>query len=80
MIDKGLDRLKENVASGEKIQKTQWPPIYVKRDGVRNLWKLNLSKQARLIYTVFGDSGGYSVLVLEVFLSHKSYNKRLGYS
>ncbi len=23
---------------------------------------------------------GYSVLVLEVFLSHKSYNKRFGYS
>ncbi len=52
----------------------------VKRDSVKNLWKMNLSKQARLIYTIFSDSGGYSVLVLEVFLSHKSYNKRFGYS
>ena len=38
MIDNGLNRLKENIASGEKIQRTQWPPLYVKRDSVKNLW------------------------------------------
>jgi len=80
MIDNGLNSLKENIASGEKIQRTQWPPLYVKRDSVKNLYKMNLSKQGRLIYTIFSDGGGYSVLVLEVFLSHKSYNKRFGYS
>ena len=80
LLDAGLDKLKQNITSGEQIQKRQWPPSYVKRDGIQNLWKLNLSKVARLVYTIVSDGNGYSVLVLEAFLSHKEYDKRFGYS
>lgn len=79
LLDEGLEKLKQNIAVGEKIQKRQWPPLYVKRDGIDNLWKLNLSRAARMIYTVVSDGNGYSVLVLEAFLGHKEYDKRFGY-
>ncbi|HZY94947.1 MAG TPA: hypothetical protein VFE98_08865 [Candidatus Bathyarchaeia archaeon] len=65
---------------GEQIQKRQWPPLYVKRDGIQNLWKFNLSRVARLVYTIVSEGNGYSVLVLEAFLNHKEYSKRFGYS
>ena len=80
LLDAGLDKLKQNIESGEKIQKKQWPPLYIRRDGIQNLWKLNLSKVARLVYTIVSHGNGYSVLVLEAFLSHKEYDKRFGYS
>jgi hypothetical protein len=79
IVDSGLDKLKQNMTAGEKIQRPQWPPFYVKRYGINNLWKYNLSKAARLIYTVLSEKGRWIVVVLEMFLTHKEYEKRFGY-
>ncbi len=79
MVDAGLDRLKGNMMIGDKIARPQWPPFYVKRYQVSNLWKLNLSRGARLVYTVLSENGRWVVVVLEMFLTHKEYEKRFGY-
>ena len=79
MVDSALDKLKQNMMLGEKIQRQQWPPYYVRRYGISNLWKFNMSKAARLIYTLLSENGRWVVVVLEIFLTHKEYEKRFGY-
>jgi len=79
IVDSALDKLKRNRMVGEKIQRPHWPPSYVKRYGINNLWKYNLSKAARLIYTILSENGRWIAIVLEMFLTHKEYEKRFGY-
>jgi len=79
MVDSALDKLKQNMMAGDKIQRPQWPPHYVRRYGISNLWKFNMSKSARLIYTLLSENGRWVVVVLEMFLTHKEYEKRFGY-
>ncbi|HZY47053.1 MAG TPA: hypothetical protein VFE96_04575 [Candidatus Bathyarchaeia archaeon] len=78
-VDSAMDKLKQNMMAGDKIQRPQWPPYYVKRYGIGNLWKFNMSKGARLVYTVLSENGRWVVVVLEMFLTHKEYEKRFGY-
>jgi len=79
MVDSALDKLKQNMMAGEKVQRPQWAPYYVKRYGINNLWKYNMSKAARLIYTILSENGRWVVVSLEMFLTHKEYEKRFGY-
>ena len=39
-----------------------------------------MSKGSRLVYTLLSENGLWVVVVLEVFLAHKEYEKRFGYS
>jgi len=79
MVESALDKLKANIMAGEKIQRSQWPPLYVRRYGISNLWKFNMSRGARLIYTILSENGRWVVVVFEMFLTHKEYEKRFGY-
>ena len=79
LLDTALDTLKSNMTAGIKIQKPLWPNYYVKKYGVNNLWKLDLSREARLIYTVLNETGRWIVVALEAFRTHKEYEKRFGY-
>ena len=38
-----------------------------------------MSKGARLVYTLLSENGLWVVVVLEMFLTHKEYEKRFGY-
>lgn len=70
--------LKEDCLSGQKIQRDKWPPVYVKKYQVNNLWRYALQSGWRLIYTIIGEPDGLIVSVLEVF-SHKDYEERFEY-
>ncbi len=79
MVDSALDKLKQNMMIGDRIQRPQWPPYYAKRYGISNLWKYNMSRSARLVYTLLSEQGPWIAVVLEMFLTHKEYEKRFGY-
>ena len=79
MVDSALDKLKQNMMAGDKIQRPQWPPYYMRRYSINNLWKYNMSKSSRLIYTLLSENGRWMVVVLEMFMTHKEYEKRFGY-
>lgn len=79
IINNGLDTLKENMFAGEKIEKKKFPKYYIDKHGIRNLYKMNLDSKTRLTYTLVSNGAGTAVIVLEVFLSHKEYEKRFGY-
>ena len=78
IIKKGLDVLRENMEAGEKVEKRKWPRMYVRRYGIRNLFRLDLDRNYRLTYTIIADGSKKAVCVLEV-MDHKTYNRRFGY-
>ena len=78
IINNGLDKLKDNMFAGQKIEKKKFPKYYIQKYQINNLHKLNLDSRTRLTYTLVAEESGAAVIVLEV-LSHKKYNKRFGY-
>jgi len=78
IIKRGLDVLRENMEVGEKVEKRKWPRMYVRRYGIRNLFRLDLDRNYRLTYTIIADGSKKVVCVLEV-MDHKTYNRRFGY-
>ena len=79
ILNAGLDVLKCNMFSGDRIERKRHPKYYVRKYGVNNLYKYNLDSSTRLIYTLVAESSGVAVVVLEV-LDHKKYEERFGYS
>lgn len=78
IVDNELAVLKENMFAGQRIEKSKLPKFYVQKYGINNLYKHNLDRANRLIYTLVADESGIVVVVLEI-LSHKEYEKRFGY-
>ena len=78
IVDKALDVLKENMFVGQLIEKKKSPKTYVQKYGITNLYKYNLDKSSRLIYTLVADDSGIAFVVLEI-LNQKEYEKRFGY-
>ena len=78
MLEKAIGVLKGNPYAGDRIRRRQIPAEYHRRYGpLDNLWKYNLSRSWRLVYTVARDAG-VIVVVLEWF-SHDEYERRVGY-
>jgi hypothetical protein len=78
MLEKAVGVLKGNPFAGNRIRRGQIPAEYRRRYGpLPNLWKYNLSRSWRLVYTVARDAG-VIVVVLEWF-SHDEYERRFGY-
>ena len=78
IVKRGLDVLRENMGAGEKVEKRKWPRMYVRKYGIRNLFRLDLDRNYRLTYTIIADGLKKVVCVLEV-MDHKTYNRRFGY-
>ena len=78
MIDKGIAKLKRDREAGKRIPKRLIPRVYVVKYGVTNLWKLNLDRYWRMIYTIVGDEVRLVSVIIEV-LDHKKYNRKFGY-
>lgn len=73
-----FENLEENSFSGIQIPKKLIPKDYLAKYGVDNVWKYDLPKGWRLIYSV----GREEVLVVSIVLEwfdHKNYEQRFGY-
>ena len=77
-IDQALDNVEENAFCGIQVQKRLIPKEYIKKYGVKNLWKYNLPNAWRLLYTIKGEEI-YVVSVVLEWLDHKSYDKKFKY-
>ena len=61
-----------------KFPRSLFQKIYIKKYGIDNLWKYDLPKAWRLLYSIVGDEIRIIAIVIE-WLSHKDYEKRFGY-
>jgi len=77
-INRAMDDLENNAFCGIQIQKKLIPKIYIERYGIDNLWKYDLPKSWRLIYSVARGEVQILSIILE-WMSHKDYERRFGY-
>jgi len=69
--------LKENPQFGDPLPK-QLIPKEIKKQGIKNLYRVELSNYWRMIYTIEGNQLNILVFVLKIF-DHKEYNKFFRY-
>jgi len=77
-ISRAIDDLEENSFCGIQIPKKLIPKVYIERYDIDNLWKYDLPKGWRLIYSVANDEVCIISILLE-WMNHKDYEKRFNY-
>ena len=77
-LSNALGNLKRNVYSGIQIPKRLIPKIYIREYNVENLWKYDLPRGWRLIYTVSNEGVVVLSVILE-WMDHKEYDRRFNY-
>ena len=80
IITKGRKALEQDICAGKAVQKKKIPKYYMKKYELHSLYVLDLDSSSRLTYTLLADGAGVSVNILEIFLSHKKYERRFKYS
>jgi Txe/YoeB family toxin of Txe-Axe toxin-antitoxin module len=71
--------LKQNAFCGIQIPKRLIPQIYVKKYEINNLWKMDLPKGWRLLYTVTAENEVEIISAILEWFDHKDYEKRMSY-
>ena len=74
-IKSKIELVKQNPFYGDNIRKNLIPKKYK----VQNLWRVELTKFWRMLYTVRGDEVEVICFVLEI-VGHKEYDKIMGYN
>ena len=77
-IRRALEDLEENAFCGIRIQKKLIPKVYIEKYGIDNLWKYDLPKGWRLIYSVANGQICVLSIILE-WMNHKDYEQRFKY-
>ncbi len=77
-LNNAFDIIAMDPFCGIQIPKRLIPKSYLAMYGIDNLWKYNLHKNWRLIYSVASDGTTVIALVIE-WLPHKEYERRFGY-
>ncbi len=77
-ICRAFEDLEENGFSGTQIPKKLIPRLYFEKYGIDNLWKYDLPRGWRLIYSVANGEITILSIILE-WMSHKDYERRFGY-
>ncbi|MBN1275202.1 hypothetical protein JXA12_02830 [Candidatus Woesearchaeota archaeon] len=77
-ITRAIDDLKVNAFCGTQVPKRVIPKIYTEKYETDNLWKYDLPKGWRLIYTIANGEVLIISIILE-WMTHKDYEKRFKY-
>lgn len=77
-IKQKMEFLKDNPQYGIHIPKNLIPKEYIQKYDVENLWKVNLPKAWRMLYTIRGSEIEIIALILDI-LDHRDYEKKFGY-
>lgn len=78
LINQAMNNLEHNAFCGIQIPKNLIPKGYAQKFDVTNLWKYDLPRGWRLIYSIAREEVIVISLVLEWF-DHKDYERRFNY-
>lgn len=78
VINRAMDDLEANAFCGIQIPKRLIPKEYFKKYDVDNLWKYNLPRGWRLIYSITRADTLVVTLILE-WLNHTEYERTFNY-
>ena len=70
---------KKMLFSGIQIPKRLFPKEYVRKYGINNLWKYDLPRGWRLMYTVTAENEVDLISAILEWFDHKDYEMRFKY-
>ena len=71
--------LKENAFSGIQIPKRLIPKEYIKKYEINNLWKYDLPRGWRLLYTIAPNNEVELISAILEWFDHKNYERKFKY-
>ena len=77
-ICRAFEDLEKNSFCGVRIQKKLIPKVYIEKYKIDNLWKYDLPKGWRIIYSIANGQISVLSIILE-WMSHKDYERRFRY-
>ena len=77
-LSRAFEDIQKDAFCGIQIPKRLIPREYIKKYGIDNLWKYDMPKAWRLLYSVLGDKVIVISIIIE-WLPHRKYEKRFGY-
>ena len=78
-ITKAITDLRDNAFAGIQVPKRLFPKEYIRKYGINNLWKYDLPKGWRLLYTIAPDNEVELISAILEWFPHKEYERRMGY-
>jgi hypothetical protein len=78
LINQALDNIEENSFCGVQIAKKLIPKEYLQKSEIKNLWKYDLPRGWRLMYSIVRDEIIVVSVILEWF-DHKNYERKFKY-
>ena len=79
LINQAMDDIEKNAFCGIQVPKKQIPKEYTQKYSVMNLWKCDLPRGWRIIYTIRGENAVIVSIILEWFFNHKEYERKFHY-
>jgi len=76
---RAIKDLKQNAFSGIQIPKRLIPKVYIQKYDLNNLWKYDLPRGWRLLYTITAKNEVELISAILEWFNHKNYEKRMKY-
>src|SRR3989344_2791631 len=78
-ITRAVEDLKQNAFTGIQIPKRLIPKDYIRKYEINNLWKYDLPKGWRLLYTVTSENEVELISAILEWFDHKNYERKFKY-
>ncbi len=76
---RAIKDLKQNAFAGVHVPKRLIPKEYIQKYGINNLWKYDLPKGWRLLYTVTSENEVELISAILDWFDHKEYERKFKY-
>lgn len=76
---RAIQDLKENAFCGIQIPKRLFPKEYIQKYGINNLWKYDLPRGWRLLYTIAPNNEVELISAILEWFNHKDYERKFRY-
>ena len=76
---RAIHDLRENAFAGIQVPKRLIPKEYTQKYRINNLWKYDLPKGWRLLYTITADNEVELIAAILEWFNHKEYEKKMKY-
>jgi len=77
-LSRAFKDVQQNAFCGIQIPKKLIPSEYMKKYGIKNLWKYNMPNAWRLLYSIEANEIKIISIILE-WMDHKAYERRMKY-
>ena len=76
---RAIKDLRQNAFSGIHVPKRLIPKEYIRKYGINNLWKHNMTKGWRLLYTITSENEVELISAILEWFDHKEYERKFKY-